>query len=183
MRRTGAVVGFWVWAWAGTAAFVCGAVGHEWRIVVLSLFLVWAALANAAFVVLTAVPRRSPCLKLLCGLVEHAHPGDLDLCLDVDATEVVGVFTVGRELLAYLHGGVGFRTDPEADEHKPCQIEDVAITWRCPGRRAARKLARRLNAWQVARTPLRLLSAQGRCAVLMQDERSWLTLPEIRTRV
>jgi len=141
MRRTGAVIGFWVWAGAGTMTLVFGAVGHEWRVVVLGLFLVWAALANAAFVLLTGVPRRSTCLKLLCGVVEHAHPGDPDLCLDVDATEVVGVFTVGRELLACLHGGVGFRRDPEAEDHKPCQIDDVAITWRCAGRREAQKLA------------------------------------------
>jgi hypothetical protein len=140
-------------------------------------------LASAALVVLTAVPRRSTCFKLLCGVVEHAHPGDPDLCLDVAATEVRGVFSVGREILACLHGGTGFRAGPEAHGREFCQIDDVAITWRCPCRRAARKFVRQLNAWQAAQAPLRLLSATGRCAVLMKDERSWLTLPEIRSRV
>jgi hypothetical protein len=183
MRRTGPVVVFWVSACAGTAALVCGAVNHELGVVVLGSFLVWVALAHAALVILTAVPRRSTCFRLLCGVVEHAHPGDSDLCLDIDATQVMGVFSVGPELLACLHGGAGFRCDPGAGEHRSCQIDEVAIAWRCTGRRAARKLARQLNAWQVARTPLRLLSARGRCAVLMEDERIWLALPEIRARV
>jgi hypothetical protein len=149
----------------------------------MGLFLGCAALVIAAYVLLTALPQQSTCLKALCGIVEHAHPGDPDLCLDVEATEVTGVFAVGPEILACLHGGSGFCTGSDADGHKSCRIDDMAITWRCEGRRAARRLARQLNAWESARTPLRLLSAEGRCAVLMEDERSWLTLPEIRVRV
>jgi hypothetical protein len=116
-------------------------------------------------------------------VVEHAHPGDPDLCLDIRATQVSAVFAVGPELLACLHGGTGFRCDPQGGEHKPCHVDDAAIACRCTGRRAARQLARKLNAWQAARTPLRLLSAEGRCAVLMQDEHSFLTLPEVRAGV
>ncbi len=182
MRRTGALVGFWASAGAGIATWACGAATHELGVVVLGFFLGCAALASAAFVLLTAVPQQSACLKVLCGVVEHAHPGDPDLCLDVDSTEVMGVFAIGRELLACLRGGTGFCTGSKAGGHKACQVDDMAITWRCAGRRAARRLARQLNAWQSAGTPLRLLSATGRCAILMEDERSWLTLPEIRVR-
>jgi hypothetical protein len=160
----------------------CGAVNHELGVVVLGLFLAWVALAHAALVILTAVPRRSTCFRLLCGVVAHAHPGDPDLCLDIKAVQVMAVFTFGPEILACLHGGTGFCCDSEAGGHKSCQIDDAAIAWRCAGRRAACKLAGQLKAWQAAGTPLRLLSARGRCAVLMEDERSWLTLPEIRAR-
>jgi hypothetical protein len=183
VRRTVAVVGFWASAGAAVATSACGAADHELGTVVLGCFLGCAALASAALILLTAVPYESTCLKVLCGVVEHAHPGDPDLCLDVDSTEVRAVFTLGPELLACLQGGTGFCTCSKAGEPKSCQIDDAAITWRCPGRRAARKLARQLNTWQCARTPLRLLSAAGRCAVLMEDERRWLTLPEIRVRV
>ncbi len=179
MRRTGAVVVFWVSAGAASLALTCGSVSHELGLVVLGSFLVWVALAHAALVILTAVPRRSSCFRLLCGVVEHAQPDDPDLCLDIRATEVSGVFTVGPELLACLHGGTGFRGDARAGEHQACQVEDAAIACRCAGRRAARRLAGKLNAWQADRTPLRLLSAEGRCAILMEDEHRFLTLPEV----
>jgi hypothetical protein len=149
----------------------------------LGVFLAWVALAHAAVVILTSVPRKTTCFRLLCGVVEHAHPGDPDLCLDVGATRVAGVFSVGPELLACLHGGSGFRSGPEAAGHMPCQIDIAAIAWRCPGRFAARRLARKLNAWQAAGTPLRLLSARDRCAVLMEHEHSYLTLPEVHAGV
>ncbi len=161
---------------------VCGVLNHELGVVVLGLLLAWVALAHAAVVILTAVPRRCNCFRLLCGEVAHAHPDDPDLCLDINAVQVMSVFTIGPEILACLHGGTGFRGDPEVAGHEPCQIDDAAITWRCAGRRAASRLARQLNNWQAGRTPLRLLSARGRCTVLMEDERSWLALPEIRAR-
>lgn len=150
---------------------------------VVGLFLAWVALAHAALVILTAVPRKSSCLRLLCGVVDHAHPGDPDLCLDIHATRVAGVFNLGPELLACLDGGTGFRSGPEETGHTPCQIDSAAIAWRCAGRRAARRLAGKLNAWQAAGTPLQLLSARDRCAVLMEGENSFLTLPEVHAGV
>ena len=180
MRRIGPVIVFWACVVAASLALAGGSWAHEIGLVVLGLFLGWVALAHAAVVILTAVPRRSGCFRLLCGVVEHAHPDDPDLCLDVRATEVSGVFMVGPELLACVHGGTGFCRRARTGEHEPCQIEDAAIACRCTGRRAARRRARKLNDWQAARTPLRLLSAEGRCAVLMEDEHRFLTLPEVR---
>ena len=122
-------------------------------LVVLGFFLAWVALAHAALVILTAVPRRSSCFRLLCGVGEHAHPDDPDLCLDIRATEVSGVFMVGPMPARLRPRGTGFSGDAQAGADKPCQIEDAAIACRCPGRRAARQLAVKLTRGRPPDTP------------------------------
>ncbi len=108
------------------------------------------------------------------------HPGDTDLYLDLDAVEIEAVYVLGNELLTHLKGGVGHRTDPVTGEERQIETSEVCLTWRCHGHRSAEKLASQLNRWEALRTPLRLLAASGRCALLMEDDSNWVVLPELR---
>jgi hypothetical protein len=107
-------------------------------------------------------------------------PGDPDLYLDLEEVEVQAVYVVGTELFTQLKGGVGERRDPATGDQRHIETSDVSLTWRCGGRRAADKLAAQLNDWESRHTPLRLLAASGRSALLMEDDQNWLVLPELR---
>lgn len=108
------------------------------------------------------------------------HPGDVDLYLDLDAVEVYAVYMLGCELFTHLRGGIGERKDPVTGDRRHIETSDVSLTWRCSCRRSARRLAVQLNEWEAKGTPLRLLAARGRCAVLMEDDRRWVVLPELK---
>lgn len=110
-------------------------------------------------------------------------PGDPDLYLDLDAVEVEAVYVLGTELFTHLKGGVGERKDLATGTHRHIETSDVSLTWRCAGRRSAEKLAAQLNDWESKHTPLRLLAACGRSALLMEDDDNWLILPELRLAV
>jgi hypothetical protein len=114
------------------------------------------------------------------GVKARPRPGDSDLYLDLDAVEVEAVYILGSELFTHLKGGVGLRKDPVTGDERHIETSEVSLTWRCHGRRSAERLAVRLNVWEARRTPLRLLAAQGRCALLMEDDRNWVQLPELR---
>ena len=107
-------------------------------------------------------------------------PGDPDLYLDLDAVEVEAVYVLGSELFTHLRGGIGERRDPVTGSRRRIETSDVSLTWRCSGRRSADRLAAQLNDWEQRRAPLRLLAACGRCALLIEDERKWVALPELR---
>ena len=107
-------------------------------------------------------------------------PGDPDLYLDLDAVEVHAVYLLGSEVFTHLKGGIGERRDPSTGENRPIETSDVSLTWHCPGRRSARRLAAQLNQWEARQTHLRLLAARGRSALLMEDNQHWLVLPELR---
>jgi len=111
---------------------------------------------------------------------QRPRPGDHDLYLDVDAVEVDAVYALGLDLFTHLRGGVGQRTDPSTGQLRPVETTDISLTWHCKSRRSARQAARSLNEWQATRTPLRLLAAQGRCALLMEDDDNWVVLPELK---
>ena len=105
---------------------------------------------------------------------------DPDLYLDLDAVEVQAVYVLGAELFTHLRGGIGQRRDPLTGDQRHIEASDVALTWRCTGKRAAERLATQLNYWQAMRTPLRLLAVCGRRASLIEDEEHWVVLPELR---
>jgi hypothetical protein len=107
-------------------------------------------------------------------------PGDPDLYLDLDAVEVQAVYLMGTELFTQLTGGVGQRKDLVTGDRLDIETTDVSLTWRCTGRRTAERLAAQLNEWESKHTPLRLLAACGRSALLMEDDHKWLMLPELR---
>lgn len=107
-------------------------------------------------------------------------PGDADLYLDLDAVEVEAVYVLGNELFTHLKGGVGHRKDLVTGDERQIETSEVSLTWRCHGHRSAERLASQLNRWEARRTPLRLLAARGRCALLMEDESNWVVLPELR---
>jgi hypothetical protein len=109
-----------------------------------------------------------------------AMPGDPDLYLDLDAVEVQAVYLMGSELFTQLTGGVGQRKDLVTGDRLDIETTDVSLTWRCTGRRTAERLAAQLNTWEANHTPLRLLAACGRSALLMEDDHNWLLLPELR---
>lgn len=108
------------------------------------------------------------------------RPGDEDLYLDLDAVEIEAVYVFGTEVFTHLRGGVGQRKDPLTGNQRPIETSEVSLTWRCHGRRTAERLAGRLNQWESNQTPLRLLAARGRCALLMEDDDNWVVLPELR---
>jgi hypothetical protein len=108
------------------------------------------------------------------------RPGDADLYLDLDAVEVEAVYVLGTELFTHLRGGVGQRKDPVTGDQRQIETSEVSLTWRCHGRRTAERLADKLNEWEHQHTPLRLLAARGRCALLMEDDDNWVVLPELR---
>lgn len=113
-------------------------------------------------------------------MLERATLGDPDLYLDLDLVEVQAVYRLDAELYAHLRGGIGQRTDPATGDRRTIETSDVSLTWRCPGRRAAERLASQLNQWQAEGTPLRLLAMKGGCAMLLEDDSRWVTLPELR---
>jgi hypothetical protein len=102
------------------------------------------------------------------------------LYLDLDAVEVEAVYVLGTELFTHLRGGVGQRKDPLTGDQRHIETSEVSLTWRCHGRRTAEHLADKLNEWEHKQTPLRLLAARGRCALLMEDDDNWVVLPELR---
>jgi hypothetical protein len=141
----------------------------------------FAAAAAALLVVWGPSLKRPPPLpRLATQLVARAQKGDPDIYLDLDAVEVEAVYLLGSELFAHLKGGVGQRVDPGTGHRRPIQTSDVSLTWRCSGRKMAEKLAGQLNDWESRATPLRLLAARGRCALLMEDDSRWVTLPELK---
>ena len=107
-------------------------------------------------------------------------PGDPDLYLDLGSVEVHAVYVLGAELFTHLRGGSGERRDPATGDRRYIQTSDVSLTWRCPGKRAAARLAEQLNMWEARHTPLRLLAPYGRSALLMENDDNWLLLPELR---
>jgi hypothetical protein len=111
---------------------------------------------------------------------DRPQPGDPDLYLDLDAVEIAAVYLLGVELFAHLRGGIGERRDPLTGDRRPIQTSDVSLTWRCVGHRSASRLAEQLNEWEARRTPLRLLAARGRCALLIENDHNWVVLPELR---
>jgi len=110
-------------------------------------------------------------------------PGDRDLYLDLEAIEVQAVYVMGTELFTHLRGGVGEHKDLATGDQRHIETSDVSLTWRCAGRRTAERLAAQLNAWEARQTPLRLLAASGRCALLMEDDENWVVLPELRLAI
>ncbi len=112
--------------------------------------------------------------------LERARPDDPDLYLDLASVEVDAVYVLGPELFAHLKGGTGQRLDPVTGDVQHIETTDVSLTWRCSGPRSATRLAERLNDWEAKGTPLRLLAAYGRPAQLMEDDRNWVALPELR---
>ena len=113
-------------------------------------------------------------------LIERATVGDLDPYLDLDLMEVQAVYCLGTELFAHLRGGIGQRVDPVTGGRRAIETTDVSLTWRCPGRRRAENLVSQLNQWEARGTPLRLLAIKGRSALLIEDDHTWVTLPELR---
>jgi hypothetical protein len=178
MRR-GLLGSFWASALSAAVLLGYGAASGSFITVVLGAVLACLAFASGTLAGLVALPQQSGFLKILTGTVDRAHPGDPDLLFDLDAVEVAGVYLLARHLMAYLRSDGGFCGDDLARGHGGGDVGYVYLTWRCAGRGEATRLARQLNAWQISRTPLRLLAAKGRCAVLMEDERRWLTLPEL----
>lgn len=127
------------------------------------------------------VPKRAKPLAAVPQLTKRRpQPGDADLYLDLDAVEVEAVYVLGSELFTHLKGGVGHRKDPVTGDERQIETSEVSLTWRCHGHRSAQRLASQLNRWEEHRTPLRLLAARGRCALLMEDESTWVVLPELR---
>ena len=141
-------------------------------------------LAGLAIAVLWFLPvqRRGPLggNPLSAAVMQRASCGDPDLYLDLDAVEVHAVYRLGPELYAHLRGGIGQRVDPGTGDRRPIETSDVSLTWRCSGRRSAQKLASQLNEWEARHTPLRLLAIRGSCALLIEDDSTWVTLPELR---
>ncbi len=126
-------------------------------------------------------PPALPKLSRPIGVTQHRpRPGDTDLYLDLDAVEVEAVYLLGTELFTHLRGGVGQRKDPLTGDQRHIETSEVSLTWRCHGRRTAERLADKLNEWEHKQTPLRLLAARGRCALLMEDDDNWVVLPELR---
>jgi hypothetical protein len=112
--------------------------------------------------------------------VGSTGPRDPAPYLDLDAVEVEAVYVLGAEVFTHLKGGVGSLLDPLSGGERHIETTEVSLTWRCQGRRSAEKLANRLNDWEARRAHLRLMAARGRCALLVEDDEHWLSLPELR---
>lgn len=174
-----ALVAFWASVCASVAAAGTAIVSHGLVAVALGAGMACVALAIGASACLTALPAQAPLGRIFTGSVEAARPGGPGLFLDLDAIEVVGVYRFGRELLTCLRGGTGLRTDDCTGLPHVWQAGTLFLTWRSRGPRSSTKLARQLNSWQASGTPVRLVGAKGRCAVLMDDEDRRLVLPEL----
>jgi hypothetical protein len=174
------LAGFWLSACGAVALLAYGCASGSFAAFVLGAALACTSLATGTLAGLKAAPTQSGCLKILTGATNRAHPGDPDLLLDLPAVEVAGVFALGRDILACLSRTCPCGGDGGAEGfHGPNERDRFFLSWRCASRCAAARLARQLGEWQTVRAPLRLLAAKGRCAVLMEDEHCWLTLPEL----
>lgn len=165
---------------ARAAAGLCGAAAAGMLAAGLVLPGAGIALAAVAIAVMWASPRSRPRRGLGPQMLARASLGDPDLYLDLDAVQVQAVYQLGPELYAHLRGGVGQRLDPHTGNRRSIETSDVSLTWRCTTQRGARRLAGRLNQWEANGTPLRLLAMRGRCALLLEDDDEWVTLPELR---
>ncbi len=140
-----------------------------------------AGVAVAVTAPWSRAPQRTPAaLTGHRGTRHFPRPRAQDLYLELHAVEVEAVYVLGNEVLAYLRGGSGFRVDPLTRQRRSVETTNISLTWRCHGRRCARRQARRLNSWEAGRTPLQLLAAHGRCTLLVNDDEDWLQLPELR---
>jgi len=174
-----ALIGFWV-SVLGTltavaVALVCGGIPA----LALGAATGCLALGLGALLCLTAMPQQATLGKILTGSVDRARPGDPDLLLDLDAVKIAGVYRLGGDLLAYLRGGTGLRTDEYSGLARAWQAGSLFLTWRGAGRLSTDKLVHQLNTWQSSGAPVRLVGAKGRCAVLMDEDDHCLVLPEL----
>jgi len=105
--------------------------------------------------------------------------GDANLYLELAGLQVDAVCVLRAELFVHCSGGAGYRRDPVTGSRRPLTTKDITLTWRCTSRRRAKRTAMQFNRWQAGATSLSLLAASGRSAFLMQDEQSWVRLPEL----
>lgn len=176
MRRL-LLLGFWtsVLVGAGAVAFA-GATGDFIG------YVVAGALACVAVLAVSEMCWSDPAgktglLGLVLGKRACSYAQDGDLLMDLREMEVVGVFVVATDLLAYLRGGAGSCLD-QGRRREWLDDADLFLSWRAP-RKTATSEARQLNDWEAAHERVRLLSSPGCMTVLVDGAGNRLLLPEL----
>ena len=171
--------GFWASAAGAAAAVVFGAAaGHPFVFVIAGVLACFAILMVSAMC-WDDVGGKTSLAKLLIGKRASAEEVGSDLFIDVESIEVIGVFEVGRDLLAQLRGGTGTYRPGSAREPIPWPDDaELFLAWQTT-ERAASAAARQLNAWEAAHQPLHLLCATACATVLADRENRRLTLPTL----
>jgi hypothetical protein len=108
--------------------------------------------------------------------------------VDMDQLRVGAVYRLGKELLAWfvedrpeagaVAGIEGRSVYVAGDEGR----SGIFLAWEAPGRAAAQQAWRRLTTWQAQGTCLRLVAYTGRPAFVVENEHSWVALPELRAQ-
>ena len=171
--------GFWISAAGAVAAVTFAAVaGHPFVFVVAGVLACFAILMVSAMC-WDDVGGKTSLARLLFGKRASAEEPGSDLFIDVQSIEVIGVFEVGRDLLAQLRGGTGTYRPSGAREPIPWPDDaELFLAWQTT-ERAASAAARQLNAWEEAHQPLHLLCATACATVLADRENRRLTLPTL----
>jgi hypothetical protein len=115
-----------------------------------------------------------------------AQPGDSDLDFDVDGITLVSVLTLGREIMLQFEGGFGtWKNEGDVDSFvaqpgdPTSGIAEVHVTmsWPTLPQDDFDQMLERLEEWRRAATPLRMCSAQGRLASIIEDNSKFLFIP------
>lgn len=111
--------------------------------------------------------------------VELSRPGDPDLVFDIDGLNVTSVVTDGHEVLMMIRGGHGWWIT-DGERHDVDVMEEGEMRLAFPsmsGTPLFDQYVDQLEQWRDAATTLRLCSAPGRVASIIQDRGTWLPIP------
>jgi hypothetical protein len=172
-------LGFWSAVTGSLTLIVFGGLTGCFPALVVGLVLAWVALAMFGAACLSAPSGQGKVPSTLVRAGRRLRRTDTGLLVRVDGLKVTAVFVLGREVLACLDGGEGYRSNAKGGlregwpEGKP-----IFLTWHGQGGCSVAKLVERLKTWQAAGTTLCLLGAKG-CSSLVQDDRHWVDIPEL----